>query len=51
MICSGCIYAVKIRDGGVGLCPFCRTPRPTAEELIEKTNKRVELGDAKGITV
>ena len=30
-ICSGCIHAVQIRDGGVGLCPFCRTPTPTTE--------------------
>ena len=46
-ICSGCIYAVKTRDGGVGICPFCRTPTPTSKEiLLEQINKRVELGDA-----
>ena len=48
-ICSGCIYAVKIRDGGVGLCPFCRTPTPTAKEMIEQNKKRMELGDAQAI--
>ena len=31
-ICSGCIYAVALRDGGIGICPFCRTPTPTSEE-------------------
>ena len=47
MICSGCIHAVKIRDGGVGLCPFCRTPAPdTDEEVVEWAKKRIELGDA-----
>ena len=46
-ICSGCIHAVKIRDGGVGLCPFCRTPTPSIdEEILEEMKKRVELGDA-----
>ena len=45
-ICSGCIYAVEKRDGGVGLCPFCRTPTPTAKEMIEMSKKRVEIGDA-----
>ena len=49
-ICSGCIYAVEKRDGGVGLCPFCRTPAPTAEEiLLEQYKKRAELGDADAI--
>ena len=46
-ICSGCIYAVAIRDGGVSLCPFCRTPAPTTdEEGVEQYKKRAELGDA-----
>ena len=48
-ICSGCICAVKIRDGGVGLCPFCRTPTPTAKESIEQTKKRVKVDDAAAI--
>ena len=48
-ICSGCLHAVKIRDGGVGLCPFCRTPTPTTKELIEQMKKRVEVDDAAAI--
>ena len=48
-ICSGCIHAVEKRDGGVGLCPFCRTPAPTLDELVEQTKKRVEFGDAEAI--
>ena len=49
IICSGCIHAVEKRDGGVGLCPFCRTPTPTQEEMIEQIKKRVEIGDAEAI--
>ena len=50
IICSGCIHAVAIRDGGVGLCPFCRTPTPeTGEALIDQVKKRVEIGDAQAI--
>ena len=46
-ICSGCTHAVKLRDTGVGLCPFCRTPAPTLhEEMIERIKKRIEAGDA-----
>ena len=48
-ICSGCIYAVAKRDGGVGLCPFCRTPTPNLEELIEQYKKRMKLDDVKAI--
>jgi hypothetical protein len=49
-ICSGCIRAVQIRDGGLGLCPFCRTPTtPTPEGAIEQHNKRVEMKDAKAM--
>ena len=49
MICSGCIHAVEKRDGGVGLCPFCRTPAPHTDEVIEQMKKRVEIGDAEAI--
>ena len=45
-ICSGCIYAVAKRDGGVGLCPFCRTPTPTSEELLKQIKKRMKVDDA-----
>ena len=49
MICSGCIHAVKIRDGGAGLCPFCRAPTPTPKEMIEQMKKRMEADDAKAM--
>ena len=49
VICSGCIYAVEKRDGGVGLCPFCRTPTPTPEEIVEQYKKRMEVDDAEAI--
>ena len=49
-ICSGCIHAVRLRDKGVGLCPFCRTPTHTSnEEGIERLKKRVEAGDVLAI--
>ena len=48
-ICSGCIHAVAVRDGGLGLCPFCRTPTPTSEEIIELYKKRIEAGDAEAM--
>ena len=38
-----------IRDGGVGLCPFCRAPAPTDEELVEQYKKRMEVDDAQAI--
>ena len=49
-VCSGCIHAVRLRDNGVGLCPFCRTPTHTSnEEGIERLMKRVEAGDVVAI--
>ena len=48
-ICSGCIHAVEKRDGGVGLCPFCRTPAPSAEGSIDLYKKRVEMKDAEAM--
>ena len=42
-ICAGCTHAVAIRDGGVGLCPFCRHPAPTSDnEHIKMLKKRVK---------
>ena len=39
-----------MRDKGVGLCPFCRTPAPDSEkELVKRIKKRVEAGDAEAI--
>ena len=51
IICSGCVYAGSKMDGNADqLCPFCRAPAPTSEEeLIERTMKRVDLGDAHGM--
>ena len=50
IICSGCIYAVASRDGGVCLCPFCRSPAPATDELVVKEYKRrMELNDATAI--
>ena len=47
IICSGCIHAMEMRDNGVGLCPFCRTPMPKSNgEAIEMLEKRMEVGDA-----
>ena len=50
-ICSGCIYAVESVAGGAHpLCPFCRTPAPTTDkEIVERTKKRVKVGDAQAI--
>ena len=49
-ICSGCLFAVAKRDGGVGLCPFCRTPGPDNKKYIEQCKKRMlEVDDAKAI--
>ena len=50
IICSGCLHAVEKRDGGVGLCPFCRTPTPTAKEIGEQYKKRVEVDDAEAMS-
>ena len=51
-ICSGCIHAVQMRDNGVGLCPFCRTPAPTSEkEMIEMYKKRIEVSDATAMLI
>ena len=44
-ICSGCIHAVRSRNNGVSLCPFCRTVH-SDEEIIERYKKRIEVGDA-----
>ena len=48
-ICSGCIHAMEMRDNGVGLCPFCRTPAPNHEEIIKRLKKRIDAGDTEAI--
>ena len=36
--------------GGVGICPFCRTPTPeTDKEIILRLQKRVDIGDAEAM--
>ena len=50
IICSGCIHAVRLRDSGAGLCPFCRTPTTySEEENIKRLKKRIEAGDVEAI--
>ena len=52
-ICSGCIHSPLYDDQGNEVdnekCPFCRTPTPTKEEMIEMEMKRVEMNDAHAI--
>ena len=50
IICSGCHHADVYDNLGNIIadekCPFCRTPTPTIEEVIERLKKRKEVGDA-----
>jgi len=50
-LCNGCIHAVFMDiDDPAEKCPFCRVLEPTSdEEVIQRVNKRVELGDANAI--
>ena len=51
-ICSGCIHAgaMTTSKSGHQLCPFCRAPAPmSGEEIMKRTRKRVEVGDAQAI--
>ena len=46
VVCSGCIFAVKL-SSKKRLCPFCRTPPAiTDEDDNKREEKRIELGDA-----
>jgi len=49
VICSGCIHAPLYDHQGNEVdnqkCPFCRSPKPTSEESIERIKKRVKAGD------
>ena len=49
VICSGCMHAPLYDNQGNEVdnqkCPFCRTPHPTGDEIIERLNKRVEVED------
>ena len=55
MICSGCDHAPVYDNNGNKVekkCPFCRAlARTSSEELIERTRKRVEMGDAEAIYI
>ena len=51
VICTGCIYAVQSRatKEEEDICPFCRTPPPTEEEIIKRYEKRMKLNDTGAI--
>jgi len=53
VICSGCAHAPVYDDQGNEVdnrnCPFCRTSKPTKEEMIEMEMERVEMNDAHAI--
>ena len=42
-ICSGCIY---LMNGGKDLCAFCREPKPTFEEVVQRTKRLIEANNA-----
>jgi len=54
VICSGCNFAPVYDHKGSMVdetCPFCRAAAPRSdEEAIERLNKRVNVGDAEGIS-
>ena len=51
VICYGCIYAVQSRatKKEEDICPFCRTPPKSDEEIIKRLEKHMELNDANAI--
>ena len=49
IICSGCVYSVRLTTGK-STCPFCRAVAPkTDEEILKREKKRVEVGDAQAM--
>ena len=48
-ICDGCIHAPLYDNQGNKVdnqkCPFCRTPHPTGDEMVEREKKRIEVDD------
>jgi len=54
-ICRGCVYAFQSRAAEAGRskednkCPFCRTPAPSEEEMIQRYKQRVEMNDPKAM--
>ena len=48
-VCHGCILAMIVeskRGGGANVCAFCRAPKVTDGEDVERIKKRIELNDA-----
>jgi len=46
VICNGCMYAMKMREG-IGICAFCRTRRTTSnDEVIKELHKLMDNGNA-----
>jgi len=53
-ICNGCVHAPVYDHQGNEVeyekCPFCRTPSAASdEEIVKRTMKRVDVGDAQSI--
>jgi len=44
VICRGCVHAVALRDDDQ-LCPFCRTPPDTDEEMVKLYKNRMDLNN------
>ena len=52
VLCSGCIHAMDKIDGGVSLCPFCRTPTPRSDDdIVKRLHKRMVVDDEKAVTL
>jgi len=46
-ICDGCIYSMKMSEGGADLCAFCRTPNATTlDEHVKRTKSLTNKGNA-----
>ena len=51
IICNGCSYAHKLRNGLIGTCPFCRHPVPKSQAEAElNLMKRIEKNDPDAMT-
>jgi len=47
LICTGCLCAMMMSEGGADLCPYCRSPKPTSEEeVMQGTKKLMDKGNA-----
>ena len=46
-ICNGCVYAMKMSEGGANVCAFCRTPPPSSDEdEIKRVKSLMDKGNA-----